>query len=115
MNDLRPLLNPRSIAVVGASERPGAGSFVIENLRTLGFDGKILPVNPRYQTVLGLPCSPSLIETPEDKVDCVAIVLGYRQVISVLEEAGKKGSGAPGPLPAALQRRERKGINCSRN
>ena len=47
MKDLRPLLNPRSIAVVGASERPGAGSFVIENLRTLGFKGKIFPVNPR--------------------------------------------------------------------
>lgn len=92
MKDLSPLLNPRSIAVVGASEKAGAGSFVIENLQTLGYTGKIIPVHPRYQKVFGREAYPSLLEIPrEEKVDCVAILLGYKQVIPVLEQAGKRG------------------------
>ncbi len=92
MKDLSPLFNPRTIAVVGASERPGAGSFVIENLRTLGYTGRIIPVNPRYRTVFGLETYPSLLDIPEkEKIDCAAILLGCRQVIPVLEEAGKRG------------------------
>jgi acyl-CoA synthetase (NDP forming) len=92
MKDLSPLLNPRSIAVVGASEKAGAGAFVIENLRTLGYTGKIIPVNPRYKSVFGLESFPSLSEIPDsEKVDCAAILLGYKQVIPVLEEAGRRG------------------------
>ncbi len=92
MKDLSPLLNPRSIAVVGASEKAGAGSFVIENLETLGFTGKIIPVHPMYQRVFGREAYPSLLEIPEEeRIDCVAILLGYRQVIPVLEQAGKRG------------------------
>ena len=92
MKDLSPLFNPRSIAVVGASERAGAGSFVIENLRALGYTGKVIPVNPRYKSILGLESYPSVSEIPDsEKVDCLAILLGYKQVIPVLEEAGKRG------------------------
>jgi acetate---CoA ligase (ADP-forming) len=92
MKDLSPLLSPGSIAVVGASEKAGAGAFVIENLRTLGYTGKVIPVNPRYQTVFGLRSYPSLLEIPDkEKIDCVAVLLGYRQVVPVLEEAGTRG------------------------
>jgi len=42
INDLRPLLKPESIAVVGASERFGAGSLVIKNLLSLGYDGSVI-------------------------------------------------------------------------
>jgi acyl-CoA synthetase (NDP forming) len=62
--DLTPLLSPKTIAVIGASEKFGAGSLVIENLRTLGFEGTIVPVNPGYTEVLGLPCYPSLADIP---------------------------------------------------
>ncbi len=92
MKDLSPLLNPRSIAVVGASEKAGAGLFVIENLRTLGYSGKMIPVNPRYETVYRLACYPSLLDIPqEEEIDCAAILLGYQQVIPVLEQAGRRG------------------------
>jgi acyl-CoA synthetase (NDP forming) len=92
MKDLSALLNPRSIAVVGASERFGAGSLVIENLQTLGYEGKIIPINPRYESILGYPCYPSLQDVPKEiEIDCAAIVLGVNQVIPVLEEAGKRG------------------------
>ena len=91
MRDLRALLDPQSIAVVGASERGGAGTFVIENLRRLGFQGKIIPINPRYDTVFGMRCFPSLLDLPEgEEVDSVAIVLGAPHVLPVLEQAAKR-------------------------
>lgn len=92
MKDLTPLLRPKTIAVVGASEKLGAGSQVIENLRSLGFPGNIVPINPRYKELFGHPCYPSLSDVPEPvKIDCVAILLGYVQVNPVLEEARRRG------------------------
>jgi len=91
MKDLSPLLKPETIAVVGASERYGAGSLVVENLLTLGFKGKILPINPRYKELFGRRCYPSLIDVPEgEKIDCVAILLGSLHVNPVLEEAARR-------------------------
>jgi acyl-CoA synthetase (NDP forming) len=114
MKDLTPLLKPKTIAIVGASERFGAGSLVIENLHTLGFSGKIIPVNPRYKELFGHPCYPSLSQVPaEMDIDCVAILLGYQQVNAVLEEAGRRrvhgawafasGFAETGPEGAKLQ------------
>ena len=92
MKDLSPLLRPQTIAVVGASEKFGAGSLVIDNLRVLGFQGNIVPINPRYKEIFGYPCYPSLAEVPAQvKIDCVAILLGFGQVNPVLEEAGRRG------------------------
>lgn len=63
---LDKLLSPRSIAVVGASERPEAiGTRVIRNLRLMGFPGTIYPVNPRYPMLGDLICYPSLAALPE--------------------------------------------------
>jgi len=48
-------LNPRSVAIIGASRRTGRGSFnVVENLLELGFEGQIYPVNPNMDSILGL-------------------------------------------------------------
>jgi acyl-CoA synthetase (NDP forming) len=93
--DLSKLLNPQSIAIVGASEKFGAGSLVIENLQTLGYRGKIIPISPKYESVRGYPCYPSLLDVPkETEIDSIAIVLGSKQVIPVLEQAGRRGVGA---------------------
>ena len=91
--DLRPLIAPDSIAVVGASERPSAGRQVVENLIQLGYPGQIYPVNPRYESVLGFPCYPSLSEVARDghRVEAVAILLNRDKVLPVLEEAAKLG------------------------
>ncbi len=60
------MLNPRSIAVVGASQREGsAGYGMIHGLMNAGFDGAIFPVNPRYRNVAGLPCHESLRDLPQ--------------------------------------------------
>ena len=54
--DLSPLLSPKAIVVVGASERHGsAGRLVLENLRNLEYQGAVYAVHPKYKEVLGLP------------------------------------------------------------
>src|SRR5262249_49953541 len=60
-----PLVKPRSIAIVGATDRVGPARSVIESLGAIGFAGPIYPVNPKYQTVRNLVCYPSLTDLPE--------------------------------------------------
>ena len=62
---MRALLNPRAVAVVGASQRPGRGTSILANLRDAGFKGGIYAVNPRYTDVLGSPCFASVRELPQ--------------------------------------------------
>ena len=88
--DLQPLLAPRSIAVVGASDRPGAGSIVLDNLRMLGYPGSVYPVNPKYTELAGWRCYGSLEDVP-GPVDSAAILLSNRQVLTALRQAASIG------------------------
>jgi len=84
------LLNPRSIAIVGASQAPNklAGQL-IPALREGGYQGAIYPVNPRYQEVAGLACYASVAQIPGEVDHCV-IVVGKERVPQVLEECRAK-------------------------
>jgi acyl-CoA synthetase (NDP forming) len=63
---LAALLEPRSLAVVGASARPGSfGDQLVAQLLGGGYRGAVHLVNPRYREVAGRPCHPSLDELPE--------------------------------------------------
>ena len=63
--DLRPLLAPRSIAIVGASESPDSWAPEFErSLRHVGFTGELYPINPKYERVWGRPCLSSPLELP---------------------------------------------------
>ena len=110
--NLRPLLAPRAIAIVGASDRPGAGPNVLGNLKRLGFPGQVYPVNPKYTEMGGWRCYPSLADLP-GPIDTVAILLGYKHVLTTLQQAhaiGCKaawvlasGFGEAGPAGEAAQ------------
>jgi acyl-CoA synthetase (NDP forming) len=112
---LERLFKPRSLAVIGASTREDAIGFrVIRNMRGLGFDGDIYPINPRYEAVAGLPCFPNLGALP-GPVDAAFIALPAEQGPSMLEEVARSGIKAAfvnasgyadgGPAGRALQRR----------
>src|SRR5688572_8152463 len=88
--DLAPLLNPRSIAVIGASAQGGRATGAVRNLQALGFTGAIYPVNPKYPEVLGLRCYPSLEAIP-GPVDLVCIGIPSEHTLAVLSEAHRKG------------------------
>ena len=76
---LQPLLAPRSIALVGASERAASvGEMMLTQLLERGYAGEVYPVNPRYETLNGLPCYPSLGELPGTVDLAVLYVAGHR-------------------------------------
>jgi acyl-CoA synthetase (NDP forming) len=88
---LDPLLDPGSVAIVGASQRADSiGLRVIGNLQRMGYPGRIVPVHPRNQEVGGLRCYPSLSDLPEP-VDAVFIGLPAAQGPDILDEAGRCG------------------------
>ncbi len=87
---VRALFNPRNIAIVGASDRPGNWSQrVFRSLKKFEFPGAIYAVNPRNKTVWGgETCYPSLSELPEAPDHVVVIVPGAAAV-DAITEAGK--------------------------
>jgi acetyltransferase len=111
---LSALFQPRSVALVGASEvREKVGGRVLENLLAAGYQGKLFAVNPKYSSVRGLPCFPSLAALPE-KAELAVIVTPPATVPGVIEECGRAGTKAAvvitagfsesGPAGAALER-----------
>jgi acetate---CoA ligase (ADP-forming) len=91
--DLSRLLHPRSIAVVGATERPGsyAGQTLL-NLKLAGYDGQIWGINPRRTSVYGLRCFPSLAACPSPP-DAVVVAIPAAGVVDVVKEAGALDCG----------------------
>src|SRR6266849_4205113 len=87
------LVNPRSIAIVGATDRAGPARYVMESLGQLGFNGPIYPVNPKYQTVLNHQCYPSLTDIPEAP-DVVIFSIRNPLIPEQLELAVKRGARA---------------------
>ena len=76
--------------MLGASERPSVGRTIVENLERIGFDGKIYPINPRYETLLGRPCYRSVEDLP-DGVDVLAFCVNHERVLDGLRPAARKG------------------------
>ncbi|HKN98344.1 MAG TPA: CoA-binding protein, partial [Pseudonocardiaceae bacterium] len=92
--DMGRLLAPQTVALVGASEDRHYSRSIIANLRQHGFsDDAILPVNPRYSEVAGLPCHPSLAALPVAP-DVTALLVGRSRAEPLLREAANAGSGA---------------------
>ncbi|MGH2916813.1 MAG: CoA-binding protein, partial [Solirubrobacteraceae bacterium] len=91
--DLRRLMAPQSIAVVGATDRPDSyGGQALLNLELVGFPGQVWGVNPRRSEVLGRPCVPSVAELPEP-VDAVVVAIPAAGVPDAIEQAGARGCG----------------------
>jgi acetate---CoA ligase (ADP-forming) len=89
--ELERVLNPRSIAIVGASARAGSfGERVLNNLST--FDGNVHLVNPKVDRLGERECHPNLSVLPESP-DCVVVCVPREGVEDVVLEAGKVGAG----------------------
>ena len=90
MIDLAPLLRPRSVAVLGASDRPSPGRMIIESLDCFGFPGPVYPINPNRETLFGRRCYPSIDELPEP-VDVLAVGVNHTRVIEQMQAAARRG------------------------
>jgi acyl-CoA synthetase (NDP forming) len=89
--DLGPLLAPRTIAVVGASESADSWAPEIErSLAHVGFTGELYPVNPKYQRVWDRPCLSSIAELPRG-IDLVVFVVPASVVVGMIDDCRARG------------------------
>ncbi|MBX9758818.1 MAG: acetate--CoA ligase family protein, partial [Beijerinckiaceae bacterium] len=96
IRNLDRLFQPRSVALVGASARPGSlGAAVLANLRAGGFRGGIHLINPRHDEIDGLPCAARLSDLPIPP-DLAVIAAPREHVVALAEEAAAFG------VPAAI-------------
>jgi acyl-CoA synthetase (NDP forming) len=88
------MLEARSVAVVGASVKPGSlGQQMLVELRRGGYEGRIHPVNPGYDELDGLRCYPSIAEIREP-VDLAILGVANPRVEQAAREAGEAGAGS---------------------
>lgn len=87
------LLRPRSIALVGATERPGYADRILTNLIAGGYGGRILPVSTSRDEVRGLPAAPS-VTALEGPVDVAVVVVPAPAVPDVVAQCGEHDVGA---------------------
>ncbi|MCL6408896.1 CoA-binding protein, partial [Dickeya dadantii] len=88
---LEALLRPKSIAVLGASEKPGrAGFLMMKNLLDGHFSGPVLPVTPKYRAVCGVLAYSTVASLPITP-DLAVICTNASRNLTLLEELGQKG------------------------
>jgi len=91
MKNIKSIMNPSSVAVIGASNRPGSvGGAVFQNLLDGGYTGVLYPVNSRQRSIHSVRAYPGLSDIP-DEVDMAVIIVPAASVPEVVEEAAEKG------------------------
>ena len=107
---LEPLLNPRSVAVVGAGRRPGSiGRTILLNIRDAGFAGTLYAVSPGGGEVAGVRCIPSVAELPEAP-DLVVVTVPAARVVEVARECGNRGAKSLAVITAGLTTAQESGL-----
>jgi acetyltransferase len=92
IRNLPAIFAPQSVAVIGATERPGSiGRVLMENLVGAGFTGRILPVNPQRATVLGLAAYPDVASLPI-AADLAVIATPAATVPALVGELAARGT-----------------------
>jgi len=120
-NPLHCILNPKSVAFVGANNQPTTmGTVQMLNTLRFGFKGRIYPVHPTEQVVLGQKAYPSVRVLPEC-VDLAVITVPARIVPTIFEDCGERGvrhaivtSGGFGELGEEGKRLEREILDIAR-
>jgi acetate---CoA ligase (ADP-forming) len=91
MHPLWRIFYPQSIAVVGASTNPGKlGYAVVANIVRGGYRGRVIPVNPNANEILGLPCVADAADLP-DGIDIAIVILPSSKVTNALRALAKRG------------------------
>ena len=89
-SQLDGIFKPKSIAVVGASTRPGTvGNDMLRNLLFGGYQGCVYPINPKAEHIMGVHCYASLAEVPTD-VDLAVLIVPAKAVLGIIDEAKAK-------------------------
>jgi 3-hydroxypropionyl-CoA synthetase (ADP-forming) len=88
---MEKFFTPQSVALVGASATPGkVGNSVLDSLAKHDYTGKVYPINPKAEEILGVKCYPAVDAVP-DAVDLVVVCVDLSVTAPVLEQCAKKG------------------------
>lgn len=91
MSNLRAALDPKSVAIIGASENPNkVGGRPVHYLTKFGFKGKIYPINPSRTEIQGYKCYPSLADLPEAP-ELVIVAVAGDNAIAAVEDCAARG------------------------
>jgi len=102
IRNLQSLFGPRSVAVIGASSKPhSVGATVLQNLIDAKFQGEILPVNPKYDTLAGHPVYGKIADLPQAP-DLAVICTPPDTIPTLIGELGARGTRAAIVLTAGL-------------
>jgi len=83
---MKNFLEPQSVALIGISRKSGPGSFnLMENMIEFGFSGKIFPINPKADTILGKKVYPN-IKAVKEKIDLAVISAPREDTVSILKD-----------------------------
>jgi acetyltransferase len=104
MQSIHKMLNPHSIAIVGATPRMQYGGRFLAAALKAKDRVRVYAVNPRYDEIMGEKSYPSVTDLPEAP-DVVAVVVPYDQVLDVLEESHRKGAGSAIVISAGFAER----------
>ena len=111
---LTPLFEPRSVGIIGASDREGSiGSIVFRNMLDAGFKGRLFAINPNREKVFDQPCYKSVDDVPH-RLDLAVIATPAATVPAIVDACGHAGTKSlvilsagfaeSGPRGAALER-----------
>jgi acyl-CoA synthetase (NDP forming)/GNAT superfamily N-acetyltransferase len=107
---LEPLLNPRSVVVVGAGRRPGSiGRTILLNIRDAGFAGTLHAVSPGGGDIEGIPCIPKVAALPEAP-DLAVVTVPAARVVEVARECGNRGVKSLAVITAGLTAAQESGL-----
>ena len=99
---LTPLFEPRSVAIIGATERENSlGNVLVRNMLEAGFKGKLFAVNPKYDQVFGVPCYKSVEDIPQ-RLDLVVITTKADRVPAIVDACGRAGTKAAVVIPSGF-------------
>jgi acetyltransferase len=89
--DIKNFLEPKSVAIIGASKTPEKiGWQILSNLQEGGFKGKIFPINLKEKEIAGFPAYPN-IKAVKEKIDLAVIVIPADFVVAEVANCGEKG------------------------
>ena len=113
-DSLHTFFEPDSVAIVGASTKPGkVGHDILRNMVTGGFQGEVYPVNPHAEEILGKKCYPR-VTAIEGSVDLAVIVVPAAAVLSVMQDCGEKGIGTAIVISAGFKEAGPEGLERER-
>ena len=102
IRNLDSLFDPRSVAVIGASERPfSVGGTLWRNMHGSGFAGPVYPVNPKYKLLSGQPCYAHVDDLPEAP-ELAVICTPAATVVDLVKQLARRGTQAAVVISAGL-------------